>query len=95
MSTGRGPSKNSERIVLGNRPLRNYLLDVVLALNRGVDNVEILGKGRHISRAVALYNLLHGRLGDSLHLDKVEIGSVHEKGRRISYIRIVVSRRII
>ncbi|RLG77942.1 MAG: DNA-binding protein [Thermoprotei archaeon] len=87
-------AKNSERIVLGNKPLRNYLLDIVLALNRGADEVEILGKGRHINRAVTLYNMLSGRLGDSLHLDKVEIGSVHERGRRISYIKIVVSRKI-
>ena len=87
--------RNSERIVLGNKPLRSYLLDVVVALNRGVENVEILGKGRHISRAVTLFNMLHGRLGDSLNLEKVEIGSVHERGRRISYIRIVVSRRVV
>ena len=82
----------TQTIVLGNKPLRDYLLEVVVSFNRGVDIVEIMGKGRNISRAVTLYNMVMNRLGDSVALDHVEIGSLLERGRRISYIKIRLKR---
>jgi len=82
----------TQTIVLGNKPLRNYLLDVVVSFNRGVDAVEILGKGKNIHRAVTLYNMVVNRLGDSVKLEHVEIGSLLERGRRVSYIKIRISR---
>ncbi len=82
----------TQTIVLGNKPLRDYLLEVVVSFNRGVDVVEIMGKGRNISRAVTLYNMVMNRLGDSVALDNVEIGSLLERGRRVSYIKIRLKR---
>jgi len=83
----------TETIVLGSKSLNEYLLQVVVSFNRGVDTVEILGKGRNINKAVNLYNRVMERLGDSVVLEDVEIGSLLERGRRVSYIRIRLKRR--
>ncbi len=86
-------SEDSTRtIVLGNRPLRDYLLEAIVNLNRDVNSIEILGRGRHIYRAVTLYNILSSRLGDRITLKNVEIGSHLIKGRRISYIKISIQK---
>ncbi len=88
-----GPLRSfTQTIVLGNKPLRSYLLDIIVSFNQGIEVVEIMGKGKNISRAVTLYNMLLDRLGDSLTLDHVEIGSLLERGRRVSYIKIRVRR---
>lgn len=79
-------------IVLGNRPLRDYLLEAIVNLNRDVNSIEILGRGRHIHRAVTLYNMISSRLGDRIMLKSVEIGSHLIKGRRVSYIKICIQR---
>lgn len=79
-------------IVIGNRPLRDYLLEAIVSLNRDTNSIEILGRGRHIYRAVTLYNILSSRLGERISLKNVEIGSLLIKGRRISYIKISIQR---
>jgi DNA-binding protein Alba len=83
---------SAKSIVLGNRPLRDYLLEAIVSLNRDANSIEILGRGKHISRAVTLYNMLSSRLGDRITLKNVEIGSLLIRGRRISYIKISIQR---
>ncbi|MEM0026378.1 MAG: DNA-binding protein [Ignisphaera sp.] len=87
------PTGNIKTIVLGNRPLREYVLEAIVSLNREADAVEILGRGRHIYRAVTLYNALITRLGDRIMLKNVEIGSMLVRGRRVSYIKISIGRK--
>ncbi|MDK6028573.1 DNA-binding protein [Ignisphaera sp. 4213-co] len=91
MSTA--PTGNTKTIVLGNRPLREYVLEAIVSLNREADVIEILGRGRHIHRAVTLYNTLASRLGDRVTLKNVEIGSLLIKGRRVSYIKISIAKK--
>ncbi|MEM4502229.1 MAG: DNA-binding protein, partial [Ignisphaera sp.] len=79
-------------IVLGRKPLRDYLIEAVVSLNRDADVVEIVGRGRNIHRAVNLYNALISRVGERITIKDVEIGSVLVKNRRVSYIKIVVQR---
>ncbi len=85
-------SKTPKTIVLGNRPLRDYLLESIVSLNRESDIIEILGRGRHIYRAVNLYNMLSSRLGDRISIKNIEIGSMLIRNRRISYIKITIQR---
>jgi len=79
-------------IVLGNRPLRDYLLESIVSLNRESDVIEILGRGKHIYRAVNLYNMLSSRLGDRISIKNIEIGSMLIRNRRVSYIKITIQR---
>ncbi|ADM27065.1 Alba, DNA/RNA-binding protein [Ignisphaera aggregans DSM 17230] len=84
--------KAPKTIILGNRPLRDYLLESIVSLNRESDVIEILGRGRHIYRAVNLYNMLSSRLGDRISIKNVEIGSMLIRNRRVSYIKITIQR---
>ena len=86
-------SGGAKTIVLGNRPLREYILEAIVSINRDADVVEILGRGRHIHRAVTLYNALVSRLGDKIMLKNVEIGSMLVRGKRVSYIKISIGKK--
>jgi DNA-binding protein Alba len=87
------PSKgNVKTILLGNKPLKEYLVEAIVSLNREVDVIEIIGRGRNIYRAVNLYNALLMRVGDRVNLKDVEIGSILVRNRRVSYIRIALQR---
>ncbi len=84
--------KIPKTIILGNRPLRDYLLESIVSLNRESDVIEILGRGRHIYRAVNLYNMLSSRLGDRISIKNIEIGSMLIRNRRVSYIKITIQK---
>jgi len=84
--------KAPKTIILGNRPLRDYLLESIVSLNRESDVIEILGRGKHIYRAVNLYNMLSSRLGDRISIKNIEIGSMLIRNRRVSYIKITIQR---
>lgn len=84
--------KDVKTIVLGNKPLREYLVEIIVSLNREASAVEIIGRGRNIYRAVNLYNALVSRIGDRVSIRDIEIGSMLVGGRRVSFIRIVVQR---
>ncbi|MCC6015932.1 MAG: DNA-binding protein [Desulfurococcaceae archaeon] len=87
------PSKsNVKTILLGNKPLKEYLIEAVVSLNRDADVIEIIGRGRNIYRAVNLYNALLARVGDKVNLKDIEIGSILVRNRRVSYIRIALQR---
>jgi DNA-binding protein Alba len=83
---------NVKTILLGNKPLKEYLVEAIVSLNREVDVIEIIGRGRNIYRAVNLYNALLMRIGDRVNLKDVEIGSILVRNRRVSYIRIALQR---
>lgn len=86
-------SKNNVKtILLGNKPLKEYLIEAVVSLNRDADVIEIIGRGRNIYRAVNLYNALLARVGDKVNLKDIEIGSILVRNRRVSYIRIALQR---
>ncbi|MEM0371612.1 MAG: DNA-binding protein [Ignisphaera sp.] len=83
---------NVKTIAVGRKPLREYLIEAVVSLNRDADVVEIIGRGRNIHRAVNLYNALVSRVGERITIKDIEIGSILVKNRRVSYIKIVVQR---
>lgn len=83
---------NIKTILLGNKPLKDYLVEAIVSLNREADVVEIIGRGRNIYKAVNLYNALVSRVGDRVSIKDIEIGSILIRNRRVSYIRIAVQR---
>lgn len=79
-------------VVIGKKSVANYVLASIVLFNQGVDEVVIKGRGEAITKAVDVYNALKSRLGDSLELVKVEIGSERSGRRLTSYIAIRVKR---
>ncbi|RUM48009.1 MAG: DNA-binding protein [Hyperthermus sp.] len=81
-------------IIIGKKPIADYVLSAIVVLNKGFDEVVIRGQGANISKAVDVYNALVNRLRDSVELVSVRIDSI-EKGRRlIPFIEIKVRRTI-
>lgn len=79
-------------VVIGKKSVANYVLASIVLFNQGMDEVIIKGRGEAISKAVDVYNALKTRLGDSLELVEVEIGSERAGKRLTSYISIKVRR---
>ncbi|MEM1646397.1 MAG: DNA-binding protein [Ignisphaera sp.] len=86
------PKSNVKNILLGNKPLKEYLVEAIISLNRDADMIEIIGRGRNIYRAVNLYNAIMARVGDRVNVRDIEIGSMLIRNRRISYIKITLQR---
>ncbi len=83
--------KQRDVITVGDAPIDKYIFEIVVLFNSGVEEVEIVGRGRHISKAVTLFNRLRDRLSEAVQISELEIGSEHRRGKRMTpYIKIVV-----
>ena len=84
---------NVKIIDVARKPLTDYVFDAVVTFNQGIDELAIRGRGDFISKAVDVYRLLYERLGDTIEITNIEIGSEKFRGRRRSYILIKIKRR--
>ncbi|MET1102273.1 MAG: DNA-binding protein [Pyrodictiaceae archaeon] len=82
-------------IVIGKKPIRDYVLSAILLFNEGHEEIVLKAKGSNISKAVDVYNALRNRLPDNIELVSINIDSI-EKGARklIPVIEIKVRRSI-
>lgn len=82
-------------IIIGKKPVTDYVLSAILLFNEGHDEIVIRGQGVNINKAVDVYNALARRLQDSIELVSVNIDS-RERGRRlIPLIEIRVRRKLV
>ncbi len=87
MSSGEGV------VSVGSRPLSDYVLSIIILFNQGVKKVVVKGRGENISKAIAVCNAVKDRLGESVKLENVEIGSeYYSNKKRVSYIKISLIR---
>ncbi len=84
---------NVKIIDVTRKPVSDYVFDAVVTFNQGVDELIIKGRGDYISKAVDVYRVLSERLGDTIEVVKIEIGSEKFRGRRRSYIMIRIKRK--
>ncbi len=84
---------NVKIIDVTKKPVSDYVFDAVVTFNQGVDELIIKGRGDYISKAVDVYRVLSERLGDTIEVVKIEIGSEKFRGRRRSYIMIRIRRK--
>ncbi len=81
-------------IIIGKKPVIDYVLTAILLFNEGYDEVVIKGQGSNVSKAVDVYNALKNRMQDGVELVGVNIDS-KERGRRLIPIIEIRVRRII
>ncbi len=86
-------SPQTKIIDIGKKHIDDYIFDAIVSFNEGIDEIIIKGRGDFISKAVDVYRILKDKLGDSIELVNVEIGSERFRGRRRSYIAIRVRRK--
>ncbi|MCY0868738.1 MAG: DNA-binding protein [Desulfurococcus sp.] len=83
----------SRTLSVGRKSISDYIMEVVLLFQEGHDRLVVKGVGPYISKAVDLYNALVSRIGESIELVNVSIGSERVRGRLKPYILIEIKRK--
>ena len=88
----------SENIVfVGSKPVMNYVLAVVTQFNNGQKDVHLEARGRAISRAVDVAEIVRKRFLENLKINKIDIGTEELKSKEdesvnVSTIRISLAK---
>jgi len=85
-------------VFVGNKPLMNYVLACLALFHDGNNEVQILARGRTISRAVDVAQMVISRFLKDVYVKSTQIGSERittDEGRTLnkSTITITLSRR--
>ncbi|HJX04888.1 MAG TPA: DNA-binding protein Alba [Thermoplasmata archaeon] len=68
-------------VYIGKKPTMNYVLAVVSQVNAGCDNVCIKARGRAISRAVDVAEIVRNRFVQNLNYKEVKIATESLPGK--------------
>ena len=83
-------------VFVGKKPFMNYVTAVVLQFNSGAKKVVIKARGKYISRAVDVAEVVRNRFAKDVKVEDVKIGSeefeVEDKKARTSTIEITLSK---
>lgn len=84
-------------VFVGKKPIMNYVLAVVTQFNSGSDEVVIKARGRAISRAVDVAEIVRNRFISEAKLKGIEIGTeaiTSEEGQstNVSSIEITIGK---
>ncbi len=87
-----------ERVVyVGNKPVMNYVLAVLTQLNEGADEVVIKARGKAISRAVDVAEIVRNRFMPNVDVKEIKIDTEElvSEGRsvNVSTIEIVLAKK--
>jgi DNA-binding protein len=80
------------RIIVSKEPVEDYALQAILELNKGAKQIELTGSGDYICKVAEVYQAMKARLGESLKIVSSDIGSIKVKGKKSSYLTIVVEK---
>jgi DNA-binding protein len=92
-------SERDNNIYIGRKPVMNYVLAVVTQLNQGSDICTLKARGRSISTAVDVAEIVRQRfMKDIVDVEKIEIGSeeLAEEGgrtRSVSTMEITLKKK--
>ncbi len=92
MAKKEAKSDNST-IYIGDKPFMNYVTATMLQFSSGNKAVEIKARGKNISRAVDVAEVVRNKFMTSVKVDAIDIGSEDVKSRdgremKVSTIRI-------
>lgn len=84
------PKKNaSENVVfVGNKPVMNYVLAVVTQFNSGQKDVHVEARGRAISRAVDVAEIVRKRFMNELKVHSIDIGTEELKSKENENVNV-------
>jgi DNA-binding protein len=84
-------------VYIGNKPVMNYVLAVVTQMNSGVTEVILKARGRAISRAVDVAELVRNRFISDVEVKSIDISTEETVGNEgtssnVSAIEIRLSK---
>ena len=62
-------------VYIGNKPVMNYVLAVVTQMNSGVTDVILKARGRAISRAVDVAEIVRNRFISDVNIESISIST--------------------
>lgn len=72
----RPPSKNSrDFVIVGMKPVMNYVVACMTLFNAGAPRVRVRARGRHISKAVDIVEMLRRVFLKDVQVDKIDLGT--------------------
>lgn len=89
--------KAGENVVyIGNKPVMNYVLAAITQLNEGANSIVLKARGKAISRAVDVAEILRNRFIQNLTVQNITIGTEQIQGEsgtaNVSTIEITLSK---
>ncbi|MDI6643368.1 MAG: DNA-binding protein Alba [Candidatus Hodarchaeaceae archaeon] len=90
-------AKSAENTVfIGVKPVMNYVLAVITQFNEGAGNVTLKARGKAISRAVDVAEIVRNRFLQGLAVQNISIGTEEVQGEggaiNVSTIEIVLGK---
>ncbi|HIP63195.1 MAG TPA: DNA-binding protein Alba [Archaeoglobus profundus] len=84
-------------VYIGNKPVTNYVLAILTQFNEGADEVAIRARGKAISRAVDVAEMVRNRFLPNIKVKSIKIDTEElesEQGRKVnvSTIEIVLAK---
>ena len=83
-------------VFVGKKPTMNYVLAVVTQFNNGLDNVVLKARGKAISKAVDVAEIVKHRFVSTIKYDDIKIDTEVLQGERgetnVSSIEILISK---
>lgn len=91
------PENNA--VLVGNKPVMNYVLACITLFHSGAKEVKVKARGRSISRAIDIAEVVRRRFLPDVRVEKVGIGTDHIESRdengsltNVSTIEITLQR---
>jgi DNA-binding protein len=76
MAEEKAVKKTAENVVfIGTKPVMNYVLAVITQFNQGTGEVTLKARGKAISRAVDVSEIVKNRFLQSLAVKNIQIGT--------------------
>ena len=90
-------AEKAENVVfIGVKPVMNYVLAMITQFNEGAGSVTLKARGRAISRAVDVAEIVRNRFLQGLTVQNISIGTEEVKGEsgavNVSTIEIVLGK---
>jgi DNA-binding protein len=91
-------SEKTATVLIGKKPLMNYVLACFTAIQSGTNELTIKARGKAISRAVDVVQILQRRFFNDLQVKDIKIGTEQLTGENnvtvnVSTIEINVTRK--
>lgn len=84
-------------VFIGRKPAMNYVLAVVTQFNKGSDRVVVKARGKSISRAVDVVEIVRKRFINDLEIENINIGTeklqLDDKNVNVSSMEITLARK--
>jgi DNA-binding protein len=94
MAEAKPPAENV--VFIGTKPVMNYVLAAITQFNQGADSVILKARGKAISRAVDVAEILRTRFLQNATVDDITIGTEEVQGEsgkaNVSTIEITIGK---